>query len=625
MVVRVRSGEVVDAGKSCVGDYFVDDDQKFISTGCTVLDCRLAGPRDPGGWALGRVSNVVGDMSCLPGDTIVSVLRGIRPKKMAIQTLYARAKGDHWNRNKKATTSLLADVGGFAGTVPMLDIFSSGVKTLYEVTDIDGRSIRASEQHQFLTDDGWKCLADLRLGMHVRKWRSTRERSDYREPYESPKRAVVYSIPYHPFGAKNIVAGRDYKRLFRSRLVVEAAMNGLGVAEFIRILRTDPIRAATLDYVDPELDVHHLNGDPLDDSLNNLQVIEPSDHKRLHADGFAPAVKSLDWVRIGSIIRRDKRTTFDITMAAPYHNFIADGFVVHNSGKTLLAIETCANFHRQFKDGHIWYREAEGAFDVPYAERVGLPADAVDFGPDGIDSLWDTIEDISEDMDACLDKAEKTGQPGLYIIDSLDAISSRAELARKPGEGTYSLEKQKQLGQLFRRMVRRLRAARVTLLVVSQIRENIGVIFGERHKRVGGKSLDFYASQILWLHHMKRLMTTVRGVERVTAVRIRAKSKKNKVGGDAFGECEFVLRFGYGVDDLEASLMWLKSVGMLDRAGIRDKSAKDQDAAIRNMLQSNARSDSGKAREQIERVAGIVRSAWAEVDDRFRPARRKYG
>lgn len=294
-------------------------------------------------------------------------------------------------------------------------------------------------------------------------------------------------------------------------------------------------------------------------------------------------------------------------------------------GKTLIAIETCANFHRQFPGGYIWYREAEGAFDVPYAERIGLPVDGVDFGPDGIDSVWDTIEDISEDLDACLSRAAKTKQPGIYIIDSLDAISSRAELDRKPGEGTYSLEKQKQLGQLFRRMVRRLRATRVTLLVVSQIRENIGVTFGERYKRVGGKSLDFYASQILWLHHKKRLPSTVRGVERITAVRILAKSKKNKVGGDAFGECEFVLRFGYGVDDLEASLRWLREVKMLDRVGITARSAGEQEEAIINMLRGNMRADATGARARIEEVAGIVRVAWREVDERFVPAHRKYG
>ena len=106
-------------------------------------------------------------------------------------------------------------------------------------------------------------------------------------------------------------------------------------------------------------------------------------------------------------------------------------------GKTLIAIETCANFHRQYPKGHIWYREAEGAFDVRYAERVGLPVGVVDFGSDGENSVWDTIDDISEDLDACLSKAEKSKQPGIYIIDSLDAVSSRAELSRRAGDGTY--------------------------------------------------------------------------------------------------------------------------------------------------------------------------------------------
>ena len=292
-------------------------------------------------------------------------------------------------------------------------------------------------------------------------------------------------------------------------------------------------------------------------------------------------------------------------------------------GKTLLAIEACANFHRKFPRGHIWYREAEAAFDVAYAEQLGLPARAVDFGPEGTNSIWDTIEDISEDLDKCLAAAEKSKQPGVYIVDSLDAVSSRAELARKAGEGTYGLEKQKQLGQMFRRLVRKLKHARVALIVISQIRENIGIRFGEKYKRVGGKSLDFYASQIMWLHHKKRVTSTVRGVERVVAVRVRAQCKKNKVG-PAFRECEFVLRFGYGVDDLEASLCWLKEVGALMGAGISAKSAKDQDEKIRELLRGNSKIDVDAAREQAAKISDVVRAAWSEVEDRFRPPRRKY-
>lgn len=293
-------------------------------------------------------------------------------------------------------------------------------------------------------------------------------------------------------------------------------------------------------------------------------------------------------------------------------------------GKTLLAIEACANFAQAFPRGHIWYREAEGAFDVPYAERLGLPAERVDFGPDGVDSSWETIEDIYEDMEACLEAAEKSGQPGLYIVDSLDSLSSRGELSRDIDKGTYGQEKPKVMGALFRRLRKRLKRARIHVMIISQLRDKIGVMFGEKQTRTGGRALDFYASQIVWLHHMKILTATSGGVERATGVRIRARCKKNKVG-PAFRDCEFVLRFGFGVDDMEASLQWLREVGLLDRAGIEVKGAEAQQKAIAAELKAAARGDVVAARARTAELAAMVRSAWSEVDERFEPAHRKYG
>ena len=60
-------------------------------------------------------------------------------------------------------------------------------------------------------------------------------------------------------------------------------------------------------------------------------------------------------------------------------------------GKSLLAIEACANFAQLEPKGKIFYREAEAAFDEPYAEGLGLPLKRVDFGPEGIDTVWDTV------------------------------------------------------------------------------------------------------------------------------------------------------------------------------------------------------------------------------------------
>lgn len=286
-------------------------------------------------------------------------------------------------------------------------------------------------------------------------------------------------------------------------------------------------------------------------------------------------------------------------------------------GKTLLAIEACANFANQYPRGHIWYREAEAAFDVDYAEELGLPVTKVDFGPDGIDSSWDTIEDIAEDLEACAAAAKKSGQPGLYIIDSLDAVSSRAEGKRKVGDGTYGLEKQKEMGRIFRSQVRALKAARVALIVVSQIRDRIGVTFGDKYTRTGGKALDFYASQILWLHHMNIIKSTRGGVERPTGVRIRAKCKKNKIAA-SFRECEFVLLFGFGTDDIEASLKYLLEVDRLDALGLKK-------ADVPKYLREAAKLDSGALRVRQGEVAVVVRGVWRDVEDRFRPRQKKYG
>lgn len=286
-----------------------------------------------------------------------------------------------------------------------------------------------------------------------------------------------------------------------------------------------------------------------------------------------------------------------------------------STGKTLCAIEAAANFIRKWPDGHIWYREAEAAFDETYAETLGLPVDKVDFGEDGIDTQWETIEDIYEDLQACCALAIKSGQPGLYIVDSLDALSSRAELARNIDEGTYGMEKQKQLGQLFRRLTRDIKQANVAVIIVSQVREKIGMAFGDKVRRSGGKALDFYASIVVYLSHLKRLKRTIGGISRPTGIIVRVKCEKNKISMP-FRECEFSLRFGYGIDEMAASIAWLdqarKAKPLLD--GV----ASDKYLAETESLEGS------DYRKRCATVRKAVRVAWREVEESFTPVRRKY-
>lgn len=286
-------------------------------------------------------------------------------------------------------------------------------------------------------------------------------------------------------------------------------------------------------------------------------------------------------------------------------------------GKSLLAIESCANFRKEEPRGKIYYREAEAAFDIPYAETLGLPHDAVDFGPEGIDSAWDTVEDIFEDLDRCLTECQELGVPGLYIVDSLDALSSRAELQRKPGEATFGLEKQKMLGMLFRQLIRRLKKQDFTVIIISQVRDKIGVVFGDKHTRTGGKALDFYASQILWLSHLGIINQTIKGVKRATGVRIKAKCKKNKVG-KPFRECEFTLNFGYGIEDVLSGLEWLESVKALSRMGLNTPKEVD------TFFKAAERATGEELTTLQRKVHDAVVDEWTLVEERFAPKRRKY-
>lgn len=287
-----------------------------------------------------------------------------------------------------------------------------------------------------------------------------------------------------------------------------------------------------------------------------------------------------------------------------------------STGKTLLAIEACANFARVYPQGKIYYREAESAFDVPYARGVGLPVERVDFGPNGPDTSWRTIEEVFTDLRKIVAFHKKNKIPGLYIVDSLDALTSEQALKREVGEGSYNLEKQKILGQLFEQMISDFKEVQLCIFIVSQVREKIGFTIGEKQRRSGGKSLDFYASHIVWLTHLKILVSQIKGEKRATGIRVQAKCKKNKVG-EPFQVCEFPIRFRYGIDDLEASIDWLIEKKMHTRLGIK-KEAVD---AYYDELEALETKEFAKRAEQIR---AVVVQAWQEIDGWFAPKRKKY-
>lgn len=264
-----------------------------------------------------------------------------------------------------------------------------------------------------------------------------------------------------------------------------------------------------------------------------------------------------------------------------------------SSGKTLLCIEAAANFAIAEPKGKIRYRESESAFLPSYAEALGMPIDRVDFGSDPID----TVEDLFDDMTAVVAAAIKHRKPELYIVDSLDALSDRAEMKRGIDEGSYGANKAKQMSQLFRRMIQKLEKADVTVMIVSQVRDKIGVTYGRKTTRSGGKALDFYASQVVYLAQTDKIYKTIDKIKRPVGVSILANIDKNKIALP-FRQAEFDLLFGYGVDDRKACKDWLAKHGSALKNGEKIKSTE---------------------------LRAMVERRWFEVERSFLPKRSKYG
>jgi recombination protein RecA len=282
-----------------------------------------------------------------------------------------------------------------------------------------------------------------------------------------------------------------------------------------------------------------------------------------------------------------------------------------SSGKTLLAIEACANFVNTF-DGRIRYCEAEAAFDVGYAEALGLPVGQVDFA----DEIR-TVEHLFDDLNDTIKKTK--GDPVLYIVDSLDALSDKAEMDRDIEDGSYGAAKAKKLSELFRKLIKDIEASRMHLLVISQLRDKIGVTFGETQQRTGGRALDFYASQVIWLADIGKIKKTNDNIERTIGINVRAKCKKNKVGLP-FRDCDFPVIFGYGVDDMLAMTEWLikiKQQDVLDKLGL---------PASRYKFNLNKIRDAGG--EDAHKLRTLLTEAtvehWRRVETTFLPKSRKY-
>lgn len=307
-----------------------------------------------------------------------------------------------------------------------------------------------------------------------------------------------------------------------------------------------------------------------------------------------------------------------------------------SSGKTLLAMEAAANFCLKYPDGVVRYAEAEAAFDKSYAAALGLDLSRIEFNPDDqpmstVEALYDDLAGVApqkanpkegeparEGKPGFLDR--HPGVPKLHIIDSLDSLSTEDEMDGDFNEASFGGGKPKAIGQLFRRLIGRLEKERCHFMVISQVRDVMNAKpFQQTKTRSGGKALDFYASWILWLTEVGKITREVAGIKRITGIDVKGQCRKNKIGLP-WRTVQWPVLFGYGIDDMQASVDYLienKCDKRLTEVGL---SMKGHTLVLQKLRDKGG----AEPREMRAKLAKMVHEEYARIETSFLPKASKY-
>lgn len=230
-----------------------------------------------------------------------------------------------------------------------------------------------------------------------------------------------------------------------------------------------------------------------------------------------------------------------------------------STGKTLLAIESmlyASKVMRKKEKIKLIYNEAENAFDEYYAEMIGLKEKEYDR------RNYRLVEEWYEDMKKSIGKNDYNSM--LYILDSLDTLETIQDSKEKFDEGTYGMSKAKQMNKLFKRIIGgmsdKVQDTSSLMMILSQTRDKIGVTFGEKKTRAGGVALNFFATQIVWLHIKEKIPKA----NKVIGIRIKARVKKNKTW-KPWREVEFPILFEYGIDDVGSMVDYLVEQKIIEK------------------------------------------------------------